>query len=119
MNKRLLAILAGCACQLLATAANAGPYDGQWNITFVTQSGDCSPTYYYTVNIENGVITQASVPNFRGGVTGAGAVRASVTMQDQRATGSGKLAGASGRGTWNGFSGTQRCAGVWTAKRAW
>jgi hypothetical protein len=119
MNKRLLAILAGCACQLLVTAANAGSYDGQWNITFVTQSGDCSPTYNYMVAIENGVITQASVPNFQGAVTRAGAVRASVTMQDKRATGSGKLAGASGRGTWSGYSGTQRCAGVWTAKRAW
>jgi hypothetical protein len=57
VNKHLLGILAGCVFQLLAVAAYAhSSYDGPWNITFVTQSGDCSPTYNYTVDIENGVL---------------------------------------------------------------
>src|ERR1039458_958925 len=46
MNRHLLAILAICACQLLAAVVEArSSYDGQWNITFVTQRGDCNPTY--------------------------------------------------------------------------
>ena len=120
MNKHLLAILAACACQLLAIAAEArSSYDGRWNITFVTQSGDCNPAYSYSVNIENGVITSPNVGTFRGNVTGSGAVRASVAVQEKHASGSGKLKGVMGRGTWTGWSGDQRCVGFWTAQRTW
>jgi hypothetical protein len=120
MNKYLLAILAGCACQLVAAAAEArSSYDGQWNITFVTQSGDCNPTYNYPINIENGVITSPGVGTFRGNVTSSGAVRASVTVQEKHASGTGKLTGVRGRGTWIGWSEGQRCAGSWTAQRTW
>ena len=117
MTKVLLAILTSCL--LLATACEArSPYDGQWNITFVTQSGDCSPSYNYSLNIENGAITSPNVETFMGNVTSSGVVRASVSMQEKRASGSGKLTGVLGRGTWNGWSGDQRCAGSWTAQRA-
>lgn len=120
MNKYLRALMAGCACQLLATVCEAhASYDGQWNITFVTQSGDCGPTYNYSVNIENGVITSPNVETFKGNVTSSGAIRASVAMQEKRASGSGKLTGVLGRGTWIGWSGDQRCAGSWTAQRVW
>lgn len=120
MNKFLLAVLTGCACQLLVTAVQARtPFDGRWNITFVTQSGDCNPSYLYPVDIENGVITSPGVQSFTGNVTNAGAVRASVSMQDKRALGSGKLTGVTGRGTWSGWSGDQRCAGAWTAERTY
>ena len=84
MNRHLLAILAICACQLLAAVVEArSSYDGQWNITFVTQSGDCNPTYNYSVNIENGVIMSPNAETFRGNVTSSGAVRASVTVQEK------------------------------------
>ena len=120
MNRLLLAILVGCATQLLATAADArSSYDGSWNVTFVTHSGDCNPTYTYSVSIENGVITSPNANTLRGNVTSSGAVRASVTMQEQQASGSGKLTGVFGRGTWSGYSGDQRCAGSWTAQRSW
>lgn len=118
MNKYLLALLASWL--LLGTVAEArSPYDGQWNITFVTQSGDCNPTYNYSVNIENGVITSPMAETFRGSVSTAGAVRASVAVQDKRASGAGKLRGVRGRGTWTGYSGPQRCAGAWTAERTY
>ncbi len=120
MDKCLPAVLFGCATLLLATAVDArSSYDGSWNIMFVTQSGDCSPTYNYPVEIENGVITSPGVGTFRGSVTSSGAVRASVTVQDKHASGSGKLTGVLGRGTWVGYSGNQRCTGSWTARRAW
>jgi len=94
MDRKLLALLFGCATLSLGTGADArSSYDGSWNITFVTQSGDCNPAYNYTVNIENGVIVSSNVETFRGTVTNSGAVRASVTVQEKRASGSGKLTG--------------------------
>jgi hypothetical protein len=119
MHKRFLAVSIACACLLAGAAEARSPYDGQWNITFVTRSGDCGPVYNYAINIENGVITSPAVQTFRGNVTNAGAVRASVTMQEKRASGSGKLTGVVGRGTWTGYSGNQRCAGAWSAQRSW
>ncbi len=119
MNKRFLAPLAISAC-LLASAADArSPYDGQWDITFVTQSGDCGAVYNYSIIIENGAISSPAVQSFRGTVTTSGVVRATVAEQEKRASGSGKLTGVVGRGTWTGYSGTQRCAGAWTAQRSW
>jgi hypothetical protein len=120
MDRHLLATLFGCTALLLATCANArSPYDGSWNITFVTQTGDCNPTYNYSVSIENGVITSPNVGTFRGNVTSSGVVRASVAVQEKHASGAGKLTGVVGRGTWSGYSGDQRCTGSWTAQRAW
>jgi hypothetical protein len=118
MNRYLLAGLAACACLSIATAEARSQHDGQWNITFVTHTGNCNPAYSYSVNIENGVISSPNVQSFRGSVTSAGAVHASVAVQDKRASGSGKLTGILGRGTWSGYSGDQRCAGSWTAQRA-
>ena len=119
MKKYLVAILAGLVCVLLAVDAEARSFDGQWNITFVTQSGDCNPTYNFSLSIENGVITSPNAETFRGNVTSSGAVRASVAVQEKRASGSGKLTGVVGRGTWSGWSGEHRCAGSWTAQRSW
>ena len=119
MNKRLLVMLTACACLLTAAAEARSPYDGQWDITFVTQRGDCNPVYTYSVIIENGVISSPAAQSFRGNVTNAGIVRAAVAVQDKRAAGSGKLMSAVGRGTWTGYSGDQRCGGAWTAQRVW
>ena len=120
MNRRLLAILiSSAACLFAATADARMPYDGAWSITFVTQVGDCSQSYNYSVNIDNGVITSPNLETFRGSVTSAGAVRASVTVQEKHASGTGKLSGVLGRGTWSGYSGDQRCAGSWSAQRAY
>jgi hypothetical protein len=106
----------------LAPAANArsaynGSYDGSWDLVFVTQRGACDLSYNFTVNISNGVVTHPNLVKFKGYVAKSGAVRASVTVQDKYAAGSGRLAGASGRGTWSGYAGNARCAGYWTAQR--
>ncbi len=119
MNKRFLAVLGACACLLALPAEARSPYDGQWDITFVTQSGNCGAVYHYSVMIENGVITSPAVQSFHGKVSNAGVVRATVSLQEQRATGAGRLTGVVGRGTWTGYSADQRCAGAWTARRAW
>src|SRR6476659_3434091 len=101
-----------------ASAAQArSAYDGSWDLAFVTQRGACDPVYNFTVNVSNGVVTHPNLVRFRGYVAKSGAVRASVTVQDKYASGSGKLSSTSGRGTWSGYAGNARCRGYWTAQR--
>src|SRR6266446_5254307 len=112
MKKRSLYATAIICFVALAHTANArSAYDGSWDLVFVTQRGACDPTYNFTVNISNGVVTHPNLVKFRGYVAKSGAVRASVTVQDNFASGSGKLTGNSGRGAWSGHSGQSRCAG--------
>lgn len=98
-----------------ATATSA--YDGTWNLMFVTQRGACDPSYDFVVDISNGIVTHPNLLKFRGRVSKSGSVRASVSAGAKYAAGSGRLAGGSGRGIWNGRSGDARCAGYWTALR--
>jgi hypothetical protein len=102
----------------MAAATGRSVYDGAWNLNFVTQRGACDPTYNFDVNISNGVITQPNLVRFRGSVTTGGLVRASVTVQDKYAAGSGRLTSSSGRGGWSGYAGNARCSGYWTAQRS-
>jgi hypothetical protein len=117
MKKYLLSTVISCATLLLATTANANSsYDGSWSLVFVTQRGVCDSTYNFSVNINDGVLTHPNLVKFRGYVGTSGAVRASVTVQDKYASGSGKLTAASGRGLWSGRAGGERCSGYWTAQ---
>jgi hypothetical protein len=101
-----------------ASSAYARPtYDGSWDLLFVTQRGACDPSYSFTVNVSNGIVTHPNLVKFKGYVAHSGAVRASVTVHDKYASGVGRLSGASGRGTWSGYSGSARCSGYWTAQR--
>jgi hypothetical protein len=119
MNKRLIANFFCCACLTLATAAEARTsYDGPWNLVFFTQRGSCDPTYTFTVNVTDGIVNHPNLVKFSGRVTRSGAVRASVTVHDKYASGSGRLTGDSGRGNWTGRAGGERCLGYWTAQRS-
>jgi hypothetical protein len=111
----LTAAVSFVALTSLAQASSA--YDGSWDLLFVTQRGACDPTYSFSVNITNGVVTHPNLVRFRGYVARSGAVRASVTVQDKFASGSGRLSSNSGRGKWSGYSGNARCSGYWTAQR--
>jgi hypothetical protein len=118
MMKKLLFSATIASCLALTSVAQARlAYDGSWDLVFVTQRGACDPTYNFTVNVTNGVVTHPNLVRFRGYVALSGAVRASVTVQDKHASGSGRLANNSGRGTWSGYSGRARCSGYWTAQR--
>jgi hypothetical protein len=118
MKRLLLAIAITAMGSLSVTSADARTsYDGPWNLLFVTQYGPCDPTYSFSVNIIDGIVTHPNLVNFHGRVAPSGAVRASVTVHEKYASGSGRLVGPSGRGTWTGRSGNARCAGYWTAQR--
>jgi len=118
MKNPLLFVTVTVALVALTSVAQArSAYDGSWDLVFFTQRGACDPTYNFSVNISNGVVTHPNLVRFRGYVARSGAVRASVTVQDKHAFGSGRLAINSGRGTWSGYSGSARCSGYWTAQR--
>jgi hypothetical protein len=113
----LSAVSAACLVASAPIAQAHSIYDGAWDLVFVTQRGACDPTYNFSVNIIDGIVTHPNLVRFRGYVARSGAVRASVTVQDKFASGSGRLTRTSGRGTWSGYSGSARCAGYWTAER--
>ena len=68
MKKLLLsAANAGCLVALASSAAQArSAYDGSWVLVFVTQRGVCDPTYNFSVNIINGIVTHPNLVRFRG-----------------------------------------------------
>jgi hypothetical protein len=111
------AAMALVSATLAGDAMASSIYDGSWNLVFVTEKGKCDAAFGFDVNISNGVITHPNLVRFRGKVTRAGVVHASVTVADKYAAGSGKLTLSSGRGAWSGRSSDARCVGYWTAQR--
>jgi hypothetical protein len=107
----------GCLVAFVSVAEARSAYDGSWDLIFVTQRGACDATYNFSVNITDGIVTHPNLVRFRGYVARSGAVRASVTVQDKFASGSGRLSSNSGHGTWSGYSGNARCSSYWTAQR--
>jgi hypothetical protein len=110
-------IAAVCFVALVSVAHARSAYDGSWDLVFVTQRGSCDPGYNFTVNISDGIVTHPNLVKFKGYVAKSGSVHASVTVHDKFASGTGKLFGTSGRGTWSGREGSSRCSGYWTAQR--
>ena len=111
----MIAVACFIAPTSLAHARSA--YDGSWDLVFVTQGGSCDPSDNFTVNISDGIVTHPNLVKFKGYVAKSGSVHASVTVHDKFASGTGRLSGTSGRGTWSGREGNARCTGYWTAQR--
>ncbi|MGF6431256.1 hypothetical protein [Bradyrhizobium elkanii] len=111
------AMAASCLVASISVAQARSAYDGSWDLLFVTQRGACDSSYNFSVNITDGVVTHPNLVKFTGHVARSGAVRASVTVPNKYAFGSGRLSGNSGRGTWSGHSEGARCSGYWTARR--
>jgi len=118
----LAASSAFAACTAFTTASNAqgskaqGPhYDGMWSVSIVTEKGDCDPGYRYPIRIANGTLANAGDNAFTitGKVAPSGAIVVTVSAAGKSATGSGRLAGDIGEGSWTGGA----CSGSWTAER--
>ena len=110
-------IAVACYIALASVAHARSAYDGSWDLAFVTQSGACDPTYNFTVNVSDGIVSHPNLVRFKGYVAKSGSVHASVTVQDKFASGTGRLFVTSGRGRWSGYAGSARCRGYWTAQR--
>jgi hypothetical protein len=99
-----------------STASLAVPrYDGLWSVSIVTEKGDCDRGYRYPIRISNGTLANAgdTTITISGKVAGSGAITVTVSSGGRSATGSGRLAGNIGTGSWSGGA----CSGSWTAER--
>lgn len=99
--------------------AQAQRFDGNWSVLIITQSGDCDRAYRYGVRIQGGQVSYAgdASVSFSGTVSNDGRVSVNVRAGSQSASGSGRLSGNSGGGTWSGSSPNNRCSGTWEAER--
>ena len=94
-------------------------FDGNWNVTIVTQSGPCDPQYRLGAQIVDGnVVYEGGGPvNLQGQVAPNGSVWVSVSAGGGRADGEGRLSPGSGGGTWRGQGSLGACVGTWEAVR--
>jgi hypothetical protein len=61
----LLMIAAACFASPASVAQARSAYDGSWDLVFVTQSGVCDPSYNFTVNVSDGVVSHPNLVKFR------------------------------------------------------
>jgi hypothetical protein len=104
----IASVLAGGIVPALAES----PYDGQWNVTIVTNSGSCQPTASSTLIVTDGRISAAGA-DVTGSIGREGLVRVSING----AYANGQINGNSGSGKWNGASAGIPCSGRWEASR--
>jgi hypothetical protein len=117
LARRALGACIVASALVAAAASNAGTprYDGLWSVSIITEKGDCDRGYRYPIRIAHGMLANGGSDPFAisGRVTPSGAITVTVSHGEQSATGSGRLAGSSGAGSWHGGA----CSGTWTAER--
>jgi hypothetical protein len=111
------ALALAAALPVLSPAEAVPNYDGVWSVVIVTQQGLCDPSYRYPIRITKGNLLNAgnAQVSISGKVAKNGVVVVNVSAGDKTATGTGKLAGKTGGGSWSGGNGI--CSGVWQAER--
>jgi hypothetical protein len=55
---------AGCLVALASVAHARSAYDGSWDLAFVTQRGACDPSYNFTVNVSDGIVSHPNLPKY-------------------------------------------------------
>jgi hypothetical protein len=111
------ALTLGAAAVALRPAEAVPSFDGVWSVVIVTQQGLCEPSYRYPIRISKGNVLNAGSAqvSITGKVGKKGDVVVNVAAGDKTATGTGRLAGKVGGGSWSGGNGL--CSGIWQAER--
>ena len=95
-------------------APAAATFDGSWSVSIVTTKGVCDVGMALPIQISEGRVASGhSEVGVSGRVAEHGGITVTIIQGIKRAFGSGKLADASGAGTWRGGP----CSGTWTATR--
>jgi hypothetical protein len=110
------AALAGLAMLASGQARAAMPFDGNWTVSIMTQSGSCDRTYTFPVSITDGRFDGANGA-LLGTVNPKGGVSVMLGGGDRRGTANGRLTGNAGSGRWSGNATGATCSGSWTARR--
>jgi hypothetical protein len=107
------------AAPLAATGpAQAGAYDGLWNVMIITQAGSCDAAYTYPFRIAGGRIASAGSFDVSGQVSGGGGVVVRISAGGNVANGTGRLGAGSGTGKWMARLSNGNCSGRWQATRS-
>jgi hypothetical protein len=115
MLRFLLPTVAVIAPLIASPSAEAAPFDGQWSVLLVTESGACE-VYRVNVRVSNGrVLAGADGPEVRGSITTRGDVRLNAVYGRDTATAAGRVSGNFGLGAWNAPS--RGCSGRWEAEK--
>ena len=119
----VFAVMVAIAAPATAKAAPRGgkavrAYDGTWNVVFGTTRGNCSSGYSVPFMVTGSRVSSAGGGRVSGSVNRAGAVAVDVSVGASKASGGGRLAGASGAGAWHGIITGDRCSGTWQATRS-
>ena len=59
-------IAAACFIAPASAAHARSAYDGSWDLVFVTQKGACDPSYNFTVNVSDGIVTHPNLGKIQG-----------------------------------------------------
>lgn len=86
-------------------------YDGVWNVTILTKTGNCEPSSQYPLTVLDGRVSGD------GDVSGSIGREGSVKVSIRGAYANGQLNGNTGSGRWNGASAGIACSGRWAASR--
>lgn len=110
-------VVAGAFASALVIAAAATPaaasFDGSWTVSIITTKGTCDAAAL-PIQINSGrIASTVSEVGVTGRVADHGGITVTVIQGIKRAFGIGKLADASGSGTWRGGP----CSGTWTASK--
>jgi hypothetical protein len=119
---RALALAGACSGFALcgtSVATAQSKFDGVWSVVVITRSGPCDQSYRYGLNISNGHVSYAGggPVSVSGRVASNGSVSVTVSAGGQSASGSGKLSGNHGSGSWRGANQSGACSGTWQASR--
>jgi hypothetical protein len=110
-----LALSVAALSGITSPATSAPGHDGLWSVVIVTERGTCDRAYRYPIRISRGTVLNAgdSPVSITGRVGDNGSLTVTVSHGNQRATGSGRLNGTQGAGSWRGGE----CSGRWEAER--
>jgi len=112
------ALLAAAALLGQPRAALAAAHDGVWSVLIITEQGTCDRGYRYEVKVANGHVTYdgGADVNLAGTVSPDGAIKVSIKLGENGASGTGHLSAHSGAGVWRGIGANGSCAGRWEAE---
>jgi hypothetical protein len=122
-NRNSVFAVAAISTVVVAALAPTGAFairrafDGGWIVQITTSRGACNSGVGFGVEVRDGVVFAAGGFDVQGTVAANGTARVRITSANQSASGSGRLAGNSGAGTWRGVGVQGACAGSWSAIR--
>jgi hypothetical protein len=111
------AVIATTLAAAGVSALAANPYDGTWHVNITTTTETCGSGVGFNLQVRNGIVYGYGDFRVSGRVTPRGGTRVVIKSGQSQATGSGRLRGSSGGGSWRGTGSQGLCSGYWNTNR--